>query len=101
MVYNIQEIKDKLCKIYTTVQENPYASILNIELPNLFLNKIREINSIFGQSQVSTILSVLTYITDDKKNEKIEQLRKSHIHKCVKWCKKNNMEIHDKYYGVY
>ena len=101
MVHNIEEIKDKICHIYKTVQDNPYTSILDVELPNLFLNKIREINSIFGQSQVSTILSVLTYITDDKKNEKVDQLRKSHIHKCVKWCKKNNMEIHDKYYGVY
>lgn len=101
MVHNIEEIKDKICYIYKTVQDNPYTSILDVELPNLFLNKIREINSIFGQSQVSTILSVLTYITDDKKNEKVDQLRKSHIHKCVKWCKKNNMEIHDKYYGVY
>jgi len=101
MVHNIEEIKNKICEIYTKVQSTPYTSILRMELPNLFLNKIREINSIFGQSQVSTILSVLTYITDDKKNDKLEQLRKSHIHKCVKWCKKNNMEIHDKYYGVY
>jgi len=101
MVHNIEEIKNKICEIYPTVQANPYNSILDLELPNLFLNKIREINSIFGQSQVSTILSVLTYITDDKKNDKLEQLRKSHIHKCVKWCKKNNMDIHDKYYGMY
>ena len=101
MVHNIEEIKQKICQMYTSVQDNPYTSILDLEIPNLFLNKIREINSIFGQSQVSTILSVLTYITDDKKNDKLEQLRKSHIHKCVKWCKKNNMEIHDKYYGVY
>jgi 23S rRNA U2552 (ribose-2'-O)-methylase RlmE/FtsJ len=101
MVSNIEEIKNKICEIYTTLQKNPYKSILNMEIPNLFLNKIKEINSIFGQSQVSTILSVLTYITDEKKGEKMEQLRKSHIHKCVKWCKKNNMEINDKYYGVY
>jgi len=101
MVHNIEDIKQKICQMYTTVQDNPYTSILDLEIPNLFLNKIREINSIFGQSQVSTILSVLTYITDDKKNDKLEQLKKSHIHKCVKWCKKNNMEIHDKYYGVY
>lgn len=101
MVDNLEEIKDRICEMYNTIQDNPYSSILNLELPNLFLNKMKEINSIFGQSQVSTILSVLTYITDDKKNEKIDQLRKSHIHKCVKWCKKNNMEIHDKYYGIY
>lgn len=101
MVHNIEAIKDRMCEIFTTVQSNPYTSILNMELPNSFLNKIREINSIFGQSQVSTILSVLTYITDDKKGEKIDQLRKSHINKCVKWCKKNHMEINEKYYGIY
>jgi 23S rRNA U2552 (ribose-2'-O)-methylase RlmE/FtsJ len=101
MVPNINEIKNRICEIYTQVQSNPYTSILNLELPNLFLNKIREINSIFGQSQVSTILSVLTYITDDKKGDKMDQLRKSHMNKCVKWCKKNNMVIHDKYNDVY
>jgi 23S rRNA U2552 (ribose-2'-O)-methylase RlmE/FtsJ len=101
MVHNIQEIKDRICECYSEVQSNPYTSILNIELPNLFLNKIREINSIFGQSQISTILSVLTYITDDKKVDKTEQLRKSHMNKCVKWCKKNNMDIHDKYTSMY
>jgi 23S rRNA U2552 (ribose-2'-O)-methylase RlmE/FtsJ len=101
MVPNIQEIKDRICEMYEQVQSNPYTSILNIELPNLFLNKIREINSIFGQSQISTILSVLTYITDDKKGDKLDQLKKSHMNKCVKWCKKNNLEIHDKYVNLY
>ena len=100
-VSNLEEIKQRICEIYIELQKNPFVSFLNLEMPNVFLNKIREINSIFGQSQVSTILSVLTYITDEKKNEKTEQLRKSHIHKCVKWCKKNNMEIHDKYDGYY
>jgi 23S rRNA U2552 (ribose-2'-O)-methylase RlmE/FtsJ len=101
MVPNIQEIKDRICECYEQIQTNPYTSILNLELPNLFLNKIREINSIFGQSQISTILSVLTYITDDKKMDKLDQLKKSHINKCVKWCKKNNLEVHDKYMNLY
>ncbi len=101
MVSNIEQIKDRICSIYTQVQSKPYTSILQLELPNLFLSKIREINSIFGQSQISTILSVLTYISDDKKGEKLEQIKKSHIHKCIKWCKKNNVDIHDKYYGLY
>jgi 23S rRNA U2552 (ribose-2'-O)-methylase RlmE/FtsJ len=97
MVPNINEIKDRICEMYHEVQSNPYTSILHVELPNLFLNKIREINSIFGQSQISTILSVLTYITLQKRVDKIEQLKKSHMNKCVKWCKKNNMDVHDKY----
>lgn len=96
-VPNLEEIKTRLCEMYETVQQNPFISFLDLEIPNVFLNKIREINSIFGQSQVSTISAVLTYITDEKKGEKMEQLRKSHIHKCVKWCKKNNMSIHERY----
>ena len=101
MVSNLQEIKDRICECYADVQSRPYTSILNLELPNLFLNKIREINSIFGQSQISTILSVLTYITDDKKVDKLDQLKKSHMNKCVKWCKKNNLDIHEKYMNLY
>ena len=30
--------------------------------------------------------------------QKIEQIKRSHINKCIKWCKKNNMIINDKYY---
>jgi len=101
MVSNIDSIKNRICQIYEEVQSKPYASILKAELPNLFLNKIREINSIFGQSQISTILSVLTYITDEKKGEKMDQLRKSHMNKCIKWCKRNNMEVHDRYTHMY
>ena len=98
-VSNLEDIKTRLCDLYEEIQKTPFVSFLDLEIPNLFLNKIREINSIFGQSQVSTISAVLTYITDEKKGEKMEQLRKSHIHKCVKWCKKNNMNVHEKYEG--
>jgi 23S rRNA U2552 (ribose-2'-O)-methylase RlmE/FtsJ len=100
-VHNLEEIKDRICEIYPNIQSNPYISVLNTEIPNSFLNKVKEVNSIFGQSQISTILSVLTYINDEKKVEKTDQLRKSHINKCVKWCKKNHMEINEKYYGIY
>jgi len=101
MVHNLEAIKDRICEIYPFVQSHPYQSILKTELPNSFLSKVKEVNSIFGQSQISTILSVLTYINDEKKVEKTDQLRKSHINKCVKWCKKNHMEINEKYYGIY
>lgn len=98
-VPNLEEIKSRLCEMYETVQSSPLISFLDLEIPNVFLNKIREINSIFGQSQVSTISAVLTHITDEKKGDKLDQLRKSHIHKCVKWCKKNNLSVHEKYEG--
>ena len=98
-VPNLEEIKTRLCEMYEAVQSSPLISFLDLEIPNVFLNKIREINSIFGQSQVSTISAVLTHITDEKKGDKLDQLRKSHIHKCVKWCKKNNLSVHEKYEG--
>jgi hypothetical protein len=59
---------------------------------------IKEINSILGQSQLTNILATLTYISDENKYEKIEHIKRSHINKCIKWCKKNNMIINDKYY---
>jgi hypothetical protein len=67
-------------------------------MSNIFISKMKEINSIFGQSQLTNILATLTYISDENKYEKIEQIKRSHINKCIKWCKKNNMIINDKYY---
>ena len=58
---------------------------------------MKEINSIFGQSQIENILSILTHIMDDSKHDKQEQIKKSYLGKCVKWCKKNNLPMHEIY----
>ena len=58
---------------------------------------LKEINSIYGQSQIENIVSILNNIKDNSRNEKQDQIKKSYIAKCVKWCTKNNLPIHDCY----
>ena len=98
MVHNLNKIIDALISIFPYIKENPILSFLDVEMSNIFISKMKEVNSIFGQSQLTNILATITYISDENKYEKIEQIKRSHINKCIKWCKKNNMIINDKYY---
>ena len=70
--------------------DEPIFRILNINIPCLFLNKIEECNIIFGQQQMENISSTLNLIKT-KKREKIENLKKNNIQKCLIWCQKNGI----------
>jgi 23S rRNA U2552 (ribose-2'-O)-methylase RlmE/FtsJ len=95
---NTDKIINKIIEKYQEIQKNKFTNILNIPLSNHFLDKMKEINSIFGQCQVENILSILTFIYDKNNNsERLEQLKKSHLNKCIKWCKKYNLPVNDAY----
>jgi len=66
---------------------------LNLNIPTIFLNKIEEINSIFGQQQIENIYNTISIIeTKNKnKNDKIEILIKNNIQKCIHWCINHNI----------
>ena len=64
--------------------------ILNIQIPHYFVNKVEEINAIFGQQQIENIISTLTLINCHDE-EKIEKYKKNNIAKCIKWCQKFEM----------
>ena len=93
MVHNLDEIIDLFIKEYDTYVNNMF----NINIPNNFLCKLKEMNSIFGQIQVENILSILNYILDENKQDKSEQIKKTHLNKCTKWCKKYNLPIYENY----
>ena len=66
------------------------SSLLNFEVPLLFLNKIEEINAILGQQQLETISNTLSIINHSAQREKINNLKDSNITKCIQWCKKHD-----------
>ena len=76
--------------LQTEQTDDPIFRILNINIPCLFLNKIEECNIIFGQQQMENISSTLNLIKT-KKREKIENLKKNNIQKCLVWCQKNGI----------
>ena len=96
MVNNINDIYANIFEHFHKIKTNSLSSILNVSISNHFLDKIKEVNSIFGQTQIENILNIINYTMDDK-NDKQDQLKKSHLSKCVKWCKRNNLPINDIY----
>lgn len=64
---------------------------LNCSISNIFINKLEEYNAIFGQQQIESIYNTITLIENKSKNEKIENLVRSNIQKCINWCIKYNV----------
>lgn len=68
------------------VNTNKYIySIFNIKLNQLMLNKIQDINAIFGQQQLDIIHSTLSLIDMKKEYEMIEMIKRNHVNKCLLW----------------
>jgi hypothetical protein len=92
MVPNLQKIKNKIFEIFPTIQEKGLVSFIDMPINNIFIDKLKEINSIFGQCQIESIISTLNYISNSNHQESFDNKR-SHIGKCIKWCQKNKMPI--------
>tara|TARA_B110000858_G_C17488994_1_gene330653 strand:- start:291 stop:596 length:306 start_codon:yes stop_codon:yes gene_type:complete len=101
MVENIDNIIEKMISQYDKINKNKITKILNIEISNLFLDKIKEINSIFGQAQNEHIQSILNIMYDPNKNINNEIIKKNHIQKCIKWCKRFKMPINKDIINLY
>jgi 23S rRNA U2552 (ribose-2'-O)-methylase RlmE/FtsJ len=99
MVPNLNKIKTKILEIFPIVQSNKLVSFLNLQLNNIFIDKLKEINSIFGQCQIENILSTLNYISNTSQCDNYDN-KKSYISKCIKWCQKNKMPINS-FHNVY
>lgn len=63
------------------------SRFLNCDIPYHFICSIQEINAILGQSQIENITTTINII-DSCSNERLENLKKNHIGKCVSWCQK-------------
>ncbi len=93
MVGNLNILIEQIFKNFTQIKTNKLTSIFNTPISNLFIDKMKEINSIYGQCQIENIISILNNIKDSTRHEKQDQLKKSYLGKCVKWCSKNNLPI--------
>jgi len=80
------------------VRKNNIQSIIDIDLPIYFLNKIEEINIIIGQQKLENIYQNINIIKSSKnKIEKLEIIKKNNIIKCIKWFSKNNIPYNKNY----
>jgi 23S rRNA U2552 (ribose-2'-O)-methylase RlmE/FtsJ len=84
---------------YNMIQMNNSSKnihrFLNVDVPNYFINKIEEYNSIFGQQQIENIYNTISLIEMKQKCEKVEQLTRTNVHKCIQWCIKHGISYHN------
>jgi len=60
--------------------------LLNCEIPRHFTKQVEDINAIFGQQQIENIHYTLSLIDKQPKQDKLDQLVKQNVTKCVNWC---------------
>ena len=62
------------------------SRFLNVPATLILETKMEEYNAIFGQQQIESIHYTLSLLEHKNKSEKVENLIKSHVHKCIQWC---------------
>jgi 23S rRNA U2552 (ribose-2'-O)-methylase RlmE/FtsJ len=67
---------------------------LNVPLSYHFIIKMEEYNAVFGQQQLENIHSTISLIESKHKHDKLEQLVKMNVSKCVYWCNKYKVPCH-------
>ena len=72
-------------------EEDHIHRFLNIPVSYYFINKIEEYNAIFGQQQIENIHYTISLIENLYKQDKIDNLIKVNIQKCIQWCMKHNI----------
>lgn len=91
-------IEDNLIsKLNSKVMDNKYInSIIDNELPYYLLNKLEESNLVIGQQQLEAYDQIINIFKNKNREEKIENLKRTHIQKCIQWCEKNQLP-HNKF----
>jgi len=84
-------LKDTLDKVINTEQN--IHRFLKTNISNHFKNKLEEYNAISGQQQMETIQNTLTMISNNTKQDKLDNIIKTNVLQCVKWCEKHNIEV--------
>jgi len=94
---NYSLIIEKLKYNFDLMKSQKIVRILNYDLNSFFLNKIQEINAIYGQQQIENILCTINHVHNFQK-EKIIKIKQSNIEKCKKWCQEHNQPVNSSFY---
>ena len=68
---------------------------LMVPISVFFISNMEEYNAIFGQQQIENIYYTLSIIENKQKIDKLDNLMKINIQKCIQWCIKNNIEYNN------
>ena len=64
--------------------------------PYYLLNKIEESNLVIGRQQLEAYDQIINIFKNKNREEKVENLKRIHIQKCIQWCEKNQLP-HNKF----
>lgn len=82
---------NKLNHFIKNIDNKNIVSIIDMETPSYFINKIDDINVILGQQQLESLNQIINILKNKNKEERIENIKKSSIQKAVSWCEKFNI----------
>jgi hypothetical protein len=82
-------------KMVSNLSEEPVLHFIQKPVSYYFKVKLEEFNVCFGQQQIDNICSTLSLIKNETKHKKnkITELSKINLQKCVNWCIKYNVSI--------
>ena len=87
-LYNIfQDFLKKYTENTNTNANVNIISIIDFNIPLHFINKINDINILFGQQQLESLNQIISF----KNKEKIKIIKNLNIQKSIDWCKKNKI----------
>jgi hypothetical protein len=86
---------DSIINELTTI-EQPIESIIDNPIPCVFLSKLEESNVVIGQQHLDAYNQVINIANNKNKDEKLDNMKRNHIQKCVQWCEKNQLP-HNKF----
>jgi 23S rRNA U2552 (ribose-2'-O)-methylase RlmE/FtsJ len=69
--------------------------LLNMEIPRYFTKQIEDINANFGQQQIENIHYTTSLIDKQPKQDKLDQLVKQNITKCIHWCMEHSISYNN------
>jgi hypothetical protein len=79
-----------------SVSDKYIDSLIDDGIPYYFLNKLEESNAIIGQQQLDAYDQIINIFKNRNRDEKMENLKRQHIQKCIQWCEKNQLP-HNKF----
>ena len=86
-IEKLQYISNKLISNTTQI----ISSLINNEIPYYFLNKIEEANVIIYHQKIQYIDQINNIIMN---KQKMDNIKKNNIQKCIQWCEKYNIPHH-------
>ena len=93
-----EEISKKFIAIFRVLDKIDLNSLyirrfLDIPIQYYYVSQIIEINAIFGQQQIITILSTFKLI-EERDMELIQNNKSKNVKKCIQWCIKHSINHH-------